>query len=341
MDRQVGYDVDVAVVGGGPSGLAAAIALREAGVSGVEVLERESAAGGIPRHSAHTGYGLRDLRRVMSGPRYARHYAGAAAAAGVALRTGSMVTGWSGDGGLLVSSPEGTRTVRASAVLLATGARERGRAARWVPGARGEGVYTTGRLQQAVHLHGRPVGRRALVVGAEHVAFSAMTALRHAGVEVVALGTEPPRHQSYAAFGMAARTVLRTPGLTGTRVGRPARQPPADPCRAGADRRRRRSTVACDTVVFTGDWVPDHELARAAGLRMDRGTLGPAVDAAGATEAVGVFAAGNLCHPVRPRTSPLSADGTRPLPWPAGSRTAAPRRSRPVSRSTSIPRPSG
>ena len=253
-----------------------------------------------------------------------------------------MVTGWSGDGGLLVSSPEGTRTVRASAVLLATGARERGRAARWVPGARGEGVYTTGRLQKAApHLHGRPVGRRALVVGAEHVAFSAMTALRHAGVEVVALGTEPPRHQSYAAFGMAARTVLRTPGLTGTREAGLRGSPRLTHVELERIADGRRSTVACDTVVFTGDWVPDHELARAAGLRMDRGTLGPAVDAAGATKAVGVFAAGNLCHPVRPRTSPLSADGTRPLPWPAGSRTAAPRRSRPVSRSTSIPRPSG
>lgn len=137
VGERVRHEVDVVVVGAGPSGLAAAIALRQAGVARVEVLERESAAGGIPRHCAHTGYGVRDLRRVMSGPRYARHYAQAARAAGVELSTTAMVTGWSADGGLEVSSPAGLRTVHASAVLLATGARERGRAARWVPGDRG------------------------------------------------------------------------------------------------------------------------------------------------------------------------------------------------------------
>jgi thioredoxin reductase len=305
----VRHEVDVAVVGGGPSGLAAAIALRRAGVSAVEVLEREAAAGGIPRHSAHTGYGLRDLHRVMTGPRYARHYAGSAAAAGVRLRTGAMVTGWTADGGLEVSSPDGLYTVHASAVLLATGARERARAARWVPGARGAGVYTTGQLQQAVYLHGQPVGRRALVVGAEHVSFSALTTLRHAGVEVAALTTELPRHQSYALFGLAARTLLRTPIMTGTRILALHGRPRLTHVEVERIADGQRSMVACDTVVFTGDWVPDHELARQAGLRMDPGTLGPPVDAAGATRAAGVFAAGNLCHPVE--TADVAALGGR------------------------------
>ena len=89
-------NVDVLVVGAGPAGLAAAIELRRLGIGRVLVVDREKAAGGIPRHSAHTGYGLRDLHRVLTGPAYARHYAEAAARAGAEIRTGTTVTGWAG-----------------------------------------------------------------------------------------------------------------------------------------------------------------------------------------------------------------------------------------------------
>ncbi|MEV4603640.1 FAD-dependent oxidoreductase [Amycolatopsis sp. NPDC049253] len=298
MNERVRHDVDVAVIGGGPSGLAAAVALRQAGVERVEVLEREGVAGGIPRHSAHTGYGLRDFRRMMTGPAYARRYAALAAAAGVTVRTTTMVTGWSGDGGLEVTAPAGLSVVHASAVLMATGARERPRPARWVPGDRGQGVYTTGQLQQTVYLHDRPVGRRAIVVGAEHVGFSAMMTLRHAGVEVAALTTELPRHQSYLPFHLGARWMLRVPVLTGTRVVAVRGKPRPEEVELERLADGHRWTEACDTVVFTGDWVPDHELARTAGVGMDPRTLGPVIDATGATSTPGLFAAGNLCHPV-------------------------------------------
>ena len=300
-------ETDVAIVGAGPAGLAAALALRAAGVERVTVIDREREAGGIPRHSHHTGYGLRDLHRVMSGPAYARHYEQRARAAGAELRTGTMVTGWSEDGGLELTGPGGLRTMRASAVLLATGARERPRAARLVPGDRGQGVYTTGQLQQAVYVHGQSIGTRAVVVGAEHVSFSAMMTLRHAGVRVAALVTEADRHESYAAFHLGARGLLGVPVLTGTRVaglrGRPRL--------TGVELERdgHRKTMPCDTIVFTGDWIPDHELVRARGAELAPVTLAPVVDATGATSERGVFAAGNLCHPVE--TADIAALGGR------------------------------
>ena len=87
-------NVNVLIAGAGPAGLAAGIELRRLGVSRVLIVDREAEAGGVPRHSAHTGYGLRDLRRVMTGPAYARHYARAAVRAGAEVRAGTTVTGW-------------------------------------------------------------------------------------------------------------------------------------------------------------------------------------------------------------------------------------------------------
>ena len=154
------------IIGGGPSGLAAAIELRRLGVGPVTVIERERQAGGIPRHSNHTGFGARDLRRVMSGPRYAERYRALAADAGVDVVSETMVTGWDGPRSLWLTGPGGRRRIEPSAVVLATGCRERPRSARLVPGIRGPGVITTGTLQQLVYLKGqRRIGRRAVVVG--------------------------------------------------------------------------------------------------------------------------------------------------------------------------------
>jgi thioredoxin reductase len=259
-------------------------------------VDREQQPGGVPRHSAHSGYGMRDLHRVLTGPAYARHYAAAAAGAGAEIRAGTTVTAWAGDGPATLTSASGIETVSARAVLLATGCRERPRPARLVPGDRPAGVMTTGELQQRVYLHGERLAGRALVVGAEHVSFSAMVTLAHAGADVVALVTELPRQQSYATFALGALARWRVPVWTSTAVrwvdgrDRLTAVDVAD-LRTGAVRR-----VECDTLVFTGDWIPDHELARAAGIAIDPGTRGPAVDTTLETSARNVFAAGNLVH---------------------------------------------
>jgi thioredoxin reductase len=287
---------DVLIIGAGPAGLAAAIELRRLGAGRVLVVDREQQPGGVPRHSAHTGYGTRDLHRVLTGPAYARHYAAAAAGAGAEIRVGTTVTVWAGGGQATLTSASGIETVSARAVLLATGCRERPRPARLVPGDRPAGVMTTGELQQRVYARGERLAGRALVVGAEHVSFSAMVTLAHAGADVVALVTELPRQQSYAAFALGALARWRVPVWTSTAVrwvdgrDRLTAVDVAD-VRTGALRR-----VECDTLVFTGDWIPDHELARAAGIAIDPGTRGPAVDTTLETSARNVFAAGNLVH---------------------------------------------
>jgi thioredoxin reductase len=287
-------NVDVLVVGAGPAGLSAAVELRRLGVETVLVADREASAGGVPRHSWHTGYGLRDLRRVMTGPAYARTLADAAVSAGASLRLGTTVSCLGGGHSAVLTSSGGIETVQARAVLLATGCRERPRAARLVPGDRPAGVMTTGELQQRVYLEGQRLTGRAVVVGAEHVSFSAAVTLAHAGARVVALVTELGRQQSYAAFRVGAAVRWRVPVWTGCVVSRIVGHGELAGVRvtsAGGVR-----FVPCSTVVFTGDWIPDHELARAAGLEMDAGTRGPVVDTALETSSAGVFAAGNLVH---------------------------------------------
>ena len=302
-------NVDVLIAGAGPAGLAAAIELRRLGAGRVLVVDREQAAGGVPRHSAHTGYGLRDLRRIMTGPGYARHYAQAAARAGAQIRTQTTVTGWSGPRTVTLTSAGGIETVTAAAVLLTTGCRERPRAARLVPGDRPHGVMTTGELQQRVYLHGQRLPGRALVIGAEHVSFSAMVTLAHAGADIVALVTDQPRQQSYAAFALGAAVRWRAPVWTSTALRRVSGRGRLDGVELADLRTRAVRFVACDTLVFTGDWIPDHELARLAGAEIDPGTRGPAVDTALETSVPSVFAAGNLVHAAE--TADVAALGGR------------------------------
>ena len=286
----------VLVVGAGPAGLAAALELRRRDTYDVLVVEREPAAGGIPRHARHQGFGLRDLRRPLSGPAYARRYARMAAEAGAEIRTETMVTGWSPDGTLELTGPRGRETLDPDATILATGCRERPRSARLVPGSRPDGVMTTGTLQQLVYLHGRRVGERALVVGAEHVSFSALLTLAHGGARTVGMTTELPRHQSLALFRAGAAIRWRAPLWTRTAVTAIHGRPRVEEVELTDLDSGRTRQVACDTVVFTADWIPDHELAVMAGLAMDPGTRGPAVDAALRTSRPGILAAGNLLH---------------------------------------------
>jgi thioredoxin reductase len=292
--------VDVLVVGAGPAGLAAAAHLAAAGAGRVEVLEREQRPGGIPRHSHHRAFGPR--HRPVDGPRYAGRLVDAAVGAGAVLRTGVTATGWAGPRTLETTGPDGLERLTARAVVLATGARERPRSARLVPGTRPDGVLTTGELQQAVHLYGERVGRRAVVVGSETVALHAVDTLRASGTHVVALVTEnlhaplrSPRHRVPVITGTAVEEVTGRGRAAGVRL-------------RGRD--GSSTFLDCDTVVFTGDWIPDHELARLGGAALDPGTRGPAVDTALRTSLPGVFAAGNLLHGVEPAAT-AAAEGRR------------------------------
>lgn len=275
----------VVIVGAGPSGLRAARELAPAVSGDVLVLEREQEAGGFPRHCAHTGFGMRDERRVLNGPEYARRMVRAARQAGAGVRTSAMVTGWSADGALEVVTSQGLRSVKADVVVLATGSYERPRAGRLIPGDRPAGVYTTGLLQAVLH---RETGSRAIVVGSGPACWPALRMLRHAGfrTSVVTDRHVPDVVRGVLAIPMWTRS--RVTGIAGTERVRAVEI---------TDESGRCRSIGCDTVVFTGEAVPDSELFRAAGVEIDSGTRGPVVDAGLRTDRPGVFAAGTVAHP--------------------------------------------
>ncbi|MEU6485794.1 FAD-dependent oxidoreductase [Streptomyces sp. NPDC046887] len=292
--------VDVLVVGAGPAGLASAARLASAGAGVVEVLERESAPGGALRYLRSPGPGL-----PLGGPGYARWLTTAALRAGAVLRTGVSATGWADlpgtgtgtgarPGAVETTGPGGLERITARAVVLATGARERPRSARLVPGTRPAGVLTTGELLRTVELFGQRVGERAVVVGGGPVARRAVLVLRRSGTEVAAVVAEEAVGGWRRSAGGLGGPV---PLLRGARVtGLAGRGRLSGVAVTGPD--GRTAVLGCDTVVFTGDWVPDQVLARYGGVVLDPGTGGPAVDAGFRTSAPGVFAVGNTLHAV-------------------------------------------
>ncbi|TMJ38229.1 MAG: FAD-dependent oxidoreductase, partial [Alphaproteobacteria bacterium] len=173
-------DYDVAIIGAGPSGIAAALALAQRGVGRVIVLEREAEAGGIPRHCGHKTFGLSEFGWLMSGPSYARRLAAEANALGIEISTRTSVLALKEGGELTLTDPDaGIKAIRARRVLIATGVRETPRSARLVGGARPVGVLTTGALQNFIYVKKSKPFRRPVVIGTEIVSFSALLTCRH------------------------------------------------------------------------------------------------------------------------------------------------------------------
>lgn len=282
-------------VAAGPSANVEATDAGAAGACGAGLGAADSTvAGGSEPGPGARERGAAGMFEAPGGP------AGGAVVSAVGFRAAAVLT---------AVGPGGPEIIEARAVVLATGARERPRTARLVPGTRPAGVYTTGELQQAVHLFGQRIGTRAVVVGAEEVSYAAAATVRAAGAEVVALVTEHPRAQTGRARAGSARLYDRVPLLTHTTVTELLGHGRLSGVRV-RHRDGRTTALACDTVVFTGDFVPDHELARRGALALDPGTRGPAVDGALHTSRPGVFAAGNVLHAVE-RAGTAADEGAR------------------------------
>jgi len=291
-----GGPIDVAVIGGGPAGLAAATALKAAGVGRVVVLEREPEAGGIPRHCGHPPFGMREFRRVLRGPAYAARLVERAQRAQVEILTGSSVVEARPDGHLLVAVAQGVLEISARRIIYATGVREKPRSARLISGVRAQGVLNTGALQSMVYLKNRRPFRRPVIIGSELVAFSALLTSRHAGIRPVAMIEAEKRATARWPSALFPRLV-GVKLLTGTRLLEITGERAVSAVTVqGPDGEQRR--IDCDGVVLSGQFTPESTLARSGHLQLDPATGGPVVDQWGRCSDAAYFATGNLLRPV-------------------------------------------
>lgn len=287
------YDIDVAIVGSGPSGIAAATALSTAGVKDIVVYERETAIGGIPRHTHHPSFGLRVFKRPMSGPKFIA--ALVRRCPDVRFETSTTITALRPGGVLELASASGMRTIRARHIILATGARETPRHGRMVPGLRPQGVITTGALQQFIYSAQLRPFERPIIVGTELVSFSALWTLRHAGIKPVAMIETSPRISAYRPATMFARA-----------VGVPIRYNTEITDISGIETLQsittralgnETETIACDGLIFSGGFTGENTIAAASHLGLNTSNRIPQVDQNWITSDPCVSAIGNAIHP--------------------------------------------
>jgi len=286
----------VAIIGGGPSGLALAAELAALGVDNVVVLERESVGGGIPRHCGHSPFGFREFHRMLSGPEYARRLVARAEHSAAVLRTGVTVTRIEAGCRLTLSTTDGSENLQAEKVVLCTGNRETARAPRLVSGSRPPGITTTGALQSLVYLKQRQPFRRPIIVGSELVSFSALLTCRHAGIRPLAMIEEREDVTAWRAAALLPR-LLGTRLLLNTTLQAIHGQERVE----AVDLRGRngeRMQLACDGVIFSGKFVAESSLVKPSHLEMDAGSGGPRVDQFGRCSDSDYYACGNLLHPV-------------------------------------------
>jgi len=295
--------VDVAVIGGGPAGLAAAIKARESGAGTVVIFERDSALGGVLQQCVHTGFGLQLFAIDHAGTEYAERFIKEAERVGVETRLETTVLAiTSGLNVQAVNPVDGPFEVTAQAVVLAMGCRERTRGSLRIPGTRPAGVITAGTAQRSINLQGYLPGTRVVVLGSGDVGLIMARRFTLEGAKVEAVVEAQPfpggltRNvvQCLDDFGiplLLRHTVVeihgrkRVTGVTVMRVSGDARPVP------GSER-----FIPCDTVLFSVGLIPENELSRTLGLVLDPATGGPVIDETYATSIAGVFACGNVLH---------------------------------------------
>lgn len=294
---------DLVIVGGGPAGLAAAIAAKDNGIDSILIIERDRELGGILNQCIHNGFGLHTFKEELTGPEYASRFIAQVEERGIEYKLNTMVMDISnGKVVTAMNSTDGMFTVEAKAVVLAMGCRERSRGALNIPGYRPAGIFSAGTAQRLVNIEGYMPGRRVVILGSGDIGLIMARRMTLEGAKVLAVAElmpysgglkrnivqclndfDIPLYLSHTVVDIQGKE--RVEGITIAEVG-PDRKPIPG----------TEIHYDCDTLLLSCGLLPENELSKTAGVDLSPITSGPVVNDSLETNIPGVFACGNVLH---------------------------------------------
>lgn len=298
----ISKDIDVAVIGAGPAGLAAAIKAKEAGLDNVVIIERGEYLGGLLDQCIHNGFGLFYFNEDLTGPEYGQRFIEKANDIGVESLLKNMVVRLLPDRRMAVSSEKGLTYLSPKAIILAMGCRERTREALCIPGTRPAGIFTAGTAQRYVNVEGYIPGKEVVILGSGDIGMIMARRLTLEGVKVKAVVEVLPyiggliRNEVQCLHDfdipvLLQHTVTEILGQERVEAVNIAEVDKDWNPVAGTGR-----TIECDTLLISAGLIPENELSRMVGIQLDPVTGGPVVNSNMETSVPGIFAGGNVVH---------------------------------------------
>lgn len=296
-------EYDIVIIGGGPAGLAAAVAARDHGIESILILERDRELGGILNQCIHNGFGLHTFKEELTGPEYAARYEEQVFDRGIEYKLNTMVMDISRDKVVTaMNREEGLFEIRAKAVILAMGCRERSRGALNIPGYRPAGIFSAGTAQRLVNMEGFMPGREVVILGSGDIGLIMARRMTLEGAKVKVVAELMPYSgglkrnivqclNDYDIPLKLSHTVIdirgkeRLTGITLAAVDEKGKPIPGT-----------EEDYDCDTLLLSVGLIPENELSGSMGVEMNRVTSGPIVNESLETSVEGVFACGNVLH---------------------------------------------
>lgn len=296
-------ETELLIIGGGSAGMAAAVSAREAGVQDIMIIERSGALGGVLNQCIHNGFGLHRYKEELTGPEYAKRNIDKVKELGIPYLLNSFVINLTADKVATIVNPEqGLIKVKASAIILAMGCRERARGALLLPGTRPAGILTAGTAQRYLNLQGYLPGKEAVILGSGDIGLIMARQLVLEGVKVKEVVEIMPYSGGLTRNISQCLNDFNIPlSLSTTVVEIKGRKRVEAIVVAKVDENRNaipgtEREIKCDTLLISAGLIPENELTQGAGIEISVGTKGAVVDEKLETSLPGVFACGNVLH---------------------------------------------